>query len=119
MKESMYRLKSMLCDELDEIAGKGELSSGDLETIHKLTDTIKNIDKIEALEGEGYSGGDRMPYGRYSGSRHYVRGHYTRGHYSMAEGKARIADRIEEMMQDDDLTTAERSALERAIDALR
>ena len=88
MKESMYRLKSMLCDELDEIAGKGELSSGDLETIHKLTDTIKNIDKIEALEGEGYSGGDRMPYGRYSGSRHYVRGHYTRGHYSMAEGKA-------------------------------
>lgn len=119
MKESMYRLKSMLCDELDEIADKGELSSGDLETVHKLTDTIKNIKKIECMEDGGYSMGDRMPDSRYSGSRHYVRGHYTRGHYSMAEGKSRIRERIEDMMQDDDLSSAERSALEKAMEALR
>lgn len=37
----MYDLKDMLCAELDEIGKKGEMSAGDLETVHKLTDTIK------------------------------------------------------------------------------
>ena len=36
-------------------ASGGKVSAGDLEYIHKLTDTIKNIDKIEVLEGSGYS----------------------------------------------------------------
>lgn len=49
----MEELKDMLCKELEEIAGRGELSAGSLETVHKLTDTIKNIGKIEMLEGEG------------------------------------------------------------------
>lgn len=49
-------LKDKLHDELDEISRKPELGAGDLEIIHKLTDTIKNIDKICMLEdGEGYS----------------------------------------------------------------
>ena len=51
--KSLYELKEMLCYELDEIVKKGELSAGSLETVHKLTDTIKNIDKIEMLEEEG------------------------------------------------------------------
>ena len=51
----MYDLKDMLCAELDEIGKKGEMSAGDLETVHKLTDTIKNIDKITMLEESGYS----------------------------------------------------------------
>lgn len=59
--EYMHELKDKLCDELEEIARKGELGAGDLEIIHKLTDTIKNIDKIEMLEdGDGYSM-DRSP----------------------------------------------------------
>ena len=37
----MYDLKDMLCAELDEIGKKGEMSAGDLETVHKLTDTIQ------------------------------------------------------------------------------
>lgn len=43
------------------------MSAGDLEAVHKLTDTIKNIDKIEMLEADGYSnnGGDwEAPDGR-------------------------------------------------------
>ena len=58
--EYMHELKEKLCDELEEIARKGELGSGDLEIIHKLTDTIKNIEKISMLEEDGgYSqGGD-------------------------------------------------------------
>ena len=46
-------LREMLCDELDEIAKKQEMSAGDLETIHKLTDTIKNIDKIIIMDEDG------------------------------------------------------------------
>lgn len=57
----MHKIKEKLMDELYEIEEKmkkssgGKLSAGDIETIHKLTDTIKNIDKIEVLEGSGYS----------------------------------------------------------------
>ena len=54
-KKAMYDLRNMLCNELDELARKGELGAGDLEIAHKLTDTIKNIDKIEMLEDDGYS----------------------------------------------------------------
>lgn len=67
MKDLM-KLKDKLWDEVAEIARKPEIGAGDLEVVHKLTDTIKNIDKICALE---YEGG-------YSGARHYVRGHYSR-----------------------------------------
>ena len=49
-KKAMYELRNMLCDELDELARKGDLGAGDLEIAHKLTDTIKNIDKIEMME---------------------------------------------------------------------
>ena len=49
----MHELKEKLCEELEEIARKPEMSAGDLEAAHKLTDTIKNIDKIEMLEEDG------------------------------------------------------------------
>lgn len=65
--EYMHELKEKLCDELDEIARKGELGAGDLEIIHKLTDTIKNIEKIDKLSDDGYSHD-------YSGDRSYDRG---------------------------------------------
>ena len=54
--KSMYELRDMLCKELDELTRKGELGAGDLDIAHKLTDTIKNIDKIEAMDERGYSG---------------------------------------------------------------
>ena len=92
--EYMHELKEKLCDELEEIARKGELGAGDLEIIHKLTDTIKNLDKIGMLE-DGYSqAGDWEIEGRaynrgssYANrGKHYVRGHYSRDGYSM-EGR--------------------------------
>lgn len=43
--KALYDLKEMLSAELEEIARKPEMSAGDLETVHKLTDTIKNIDR--------------------------------------------------------------------------
>lgn len=65
--KAMHDLKEMLCEEIDKIAKKGELTAGSLETVHKLTDTVKNIDKILMLEEDegGYSE-RRDSRGRYS-----------------------------------------------------
>ena len=110
-KKAMYELRNMLCDELDELARKGDLGAGDLEIAHKLTDTIKNIDKIEMMEDDGYSeryslGGDwqadmRGTYGR--GSSYARRGtHYVRGHYSRTDSMEHLREQINDMMRETD-----------------
>jgi hypothetical protein len=55
--EYIEKIKKMLCKELDEYAMKQKLTGGDLDMIWKLTDTVKNLDKIAMLEEseEGYS----------------------------------------------------------------
>ena len=55
--EYIEKIKKMLCKELDEYAMKSKLTMADLEAVHKLTDTVKNLDKISMLEeeSEGYS----------------------------------------------------------------
>lgn len=69
--EKLHELKEKLWAELDELAEKRDMGAGDLEVIHKITDTIKNIDKICMLEEDGgYSSANR--------GKHYVRGHYSR-----------------------------------------
>ena len=64
--EYIEKIKKMLCKELDEYAMKSKLSMADIDVIHKLTDTVKNLDKIEMLEDDGgYSearGGRGRPY---------------------------------------------------------
>ena len=83
----MHKIKEKLMDELYEIEEKmkkssgGKLSAGDIETIHKLTDTIKNIDKIEVLEGgEGYSEESNwMADGRMYGTSYEDGMSYARG----------------------------------------
>lgn len=50
---ALKELKEKFHDELEKIARKSEMSAGDLETAHKLTDTIKNIDKICMFEDDG------------------------------------------------------------------
>lgn len=52
-KKALENLRETLCEELDEIARKSKMNAGDLEIAHKLTDTIKNIDKICMLEENG------------------------------------------------------------------
>lgn len=82
--EYMNELKEKLCDELEEIANKGELGAGDLEIVHKLTDTIKNIDKIEIMkEDGGYSrAGDWEMRGTYDRGSSYRRKRDSMGRYS-------------------------------------
>ena len=81
----MEKLKDKLWEELEKIDRKQDLNPGDLDLAHKLTDTIKNIDKICILEEEsGYSqamdGGEGYGNGNSYANRgqHYVRGHYSR-----------------------------------------
>ena len=99
--KDMHKLKEMLERELHELSEKGKLSAGDVDTIHKLSSSIKNLCKIEMYgEEEEYSrrsydggmshrGGGWRAEGEYgdsyedgmSGARrgmHYVRGHYSR-----------------------------------------
>lgn len=116
---AMYEIRDMLCKELDEIARKGELSAGDLEAVHRLTDTIKNIDKIEMLEHDGYSGGGdweadlRGTYGRGNSYRHRDR----MGRYSRTDAHEHMKKQLEDMMRnvDDDRT---RDALRRCMDVM-
>ena len=122
---SMYALedlKELLCKELDEIAEKKELSAGDLETVQKLTSSIKNIHKIEMLEDGGYSrDGEweadmRGTYGR--GNSYARRGsHYVRGHYSRDSARDGMRRQLQDMLDSADDDTI-RSAIQRCMDVL-
>lgn len=129
--KDMWKLKEMLCEELDEFARKGKMNAGDLQTVHMLTDTIKNLDKIELLEDEEseYSGarrkrdargrysrdGDRYAYddGGESYAGNMMRGNYPR-HYSRADGKERMMDILEGMR--DGVQGPEKQTVERMIE---
>ena len=94
----MHKIKEMFMNELYEYEDKakkmngGKLSQSDVERIHKLTDTVKNICKIDALDdSEGYSeDGHYMGEGRIYGTS-YARGRrYAKrdsmGRYSRDDG---------------------------------
>lgn len=132
----MDNLKEKLWEELEEIDRKPEIGPGDLELVHKLTDTIKNIDKICMLEeGEGYSevmDGDAYWRGSSYANRgkHYVRGHYSRGggdyserrrdsmgRYSRDGAKEHMMMQLEEMERNAS-NDKERDAIRRCINQL-
>ena len=111
----MHDLKDLLCAELEDYAEKGKksgkMSMGDLESIHKLTDTVKNILKINMLEDDsGYSeDGAYMGEGRIYGTSYdgydrgtsYARG---RGRYAKRDSMGRYSSRG--MSYDDDMSYA-------------
>ena len=94
----MHDLKDLLCAELEDYAEKGKksgkMSMGDLESIHKLTDTVKNIMKIDVLKEEvGYSeDGHYMGEGRIYGTS-YDDGMHRSGGYSYARSRGRYTKR--------------------------
>ena len=132
--EKLHELKEKLWAELEELAEKRDMGAGDLEVVHKITDTIKNIDKICMLEEEGgYSEAvDGMDYGRGSSyanrGKHYVRGHYSRdggrdgmggyssrrdnrGRYSRDDGRSEMMEHLE--MALDSATEEDREDIKR------
>lgn len=124
--KALYDLKDKLCAELDEIAAKPNMSTGDLETVHKLTDTIKNIDKIMKREDEsGYSrAGGWETRGTYGypyderGSSYMRRGeHYVRGHYSRDDARQHMITELQDMLRTAD--GQYREVIQRALDEIR
>lgn len=123
--EYMHKIKKMLCKELEEYGDRKSLSTGDIEMIHKLTDTVKNLDKIEMLESDGgysetypyYMGGASYARGRGRYARRDSMGRYSRdddasyddyserrmsGRYSRDDAKDRLMSALGEAMQDAD-----------------
>ena len=123
--EYMYELKDLLCEELEKIAKEGELTAGSLETIDKLTHSIKSIATIMAMEDAGYS---RDYVGKYVGGsyaqrrdsmgRYSRRGSYARRRgYSRDEEKDKMIEKLEKMMEHTDDMNA-KNAIEQAINAI-
>lgn len=119
----MYELKETLCKELDEQSRK-PMSMQTLETIHVLTDVIKNIGKIEMLEEASQYSNDYSNNSYDDGSYRYSRrrdrmGRYSREpmmshRYSRDDAKEHMLHQLGEMMENasDD---RERNALRRAM----
>lgn len=90
----MEELREMLCEELDKITKKGELSAGSLDVVDKLTHSIKSIDTIIAMEDAGYSSddysmrGNSYARGRGSNARRDSMGRYSSDNYSMRGGRS-------------------------------
>lgn len=68
--EYIEKIKKMLCRELEEYGEKNRISAADLETIWKLTDVVKNLNKIEMLE-ESIDGEYSQRRGGYSRTMSY------------------------------------------------
>lgn len=142
--EYMHELKEMLCEELEQIADKGELTAGSLDTIDKLTHSIKSIATIMAMEDSDYSyqgggggnmGGGSNRGGSYRGGsyaqRRDSRGRYSRqggrggsyarggrrGGYSRDEEMDKMVEKLERMMEQTEDQTA-KQAIQQAIDAM-
>lgn len=123
------KIKDMLCEELNVFSEKSKLSTSDLDMIHKLSDTIKNLDKIVMLEDNDYSEtySEHYPYYDNGSSyarrgTHYVKGHYSRDNdyseryndgYSRNEAKDKMMSKLGEMMNG--ANEKEREALKKAM----
>ena len=98
----IYKVEEMLCDELEKLGEKDELTAGSLETADKLSHALKNVHKIidyyeEMGEDEGgYSrrDGDRMwtAEGSYRGGS-YARDGRGRGRYAKRDSMDRYSSR--------------------------
>lgn len=139
--KKMEELRDMLCEELDKLASKGQVTSGSLELIEKLTASIHYIDEIMQMEEGGYSNdgysnargrgrnAKRDSMGRYSSDNGYSSGMsydyandgYSRDGYSRDGGYSRdskhMVNQLRSMMQgvSDEKT---RQAIERCINQI-
>lgn len=122
---TLEKLRDILCNELDEIADKGELNAGALDTVDKLVHSIKNLDKI--IMNDGYSRSsdwdasihgnsyrrNRDNMGRYSRD-----DGYSRRDYSRASETERAIDQLEDMLKNAG-GESEHMAIKKAINVLR
>ena len=133
------KLEEILSREIEKISEKGELTSNTLNSLNTLSNTLKNILKIEMLvdssrysnndsywEANGSYGTDTDRMRNYSRNSYYMddsynrgnnsyrnsyeRGSYSKNNYSRNNGKHYIMNELKEMM-DEAETEKEREAL--------
>lgn len=114
----VYKLKDMLCEELEEYGKKKDLNAGALDVVDKLAHTIKNLDKIlenyeekqDGYSSRGGSYGETMQNrggsyarGRGRNAKRDAMGRYaSEGRYSMEEYSRNdeMIDKLTDMMND-------------------
>jgi hypothetical protein len=98
----LEEIKQTLCKELEDYGRKAKLTASDLEMVHKLTDTIKNIGKIAIQEEESsYSEARRGRYSR-DGGEWQAMGSYEEGSsYRRGRGSNAKRDRMGRYSSDD------------------
>ena len=103
----IYKVKDMLCDELEQYGSRDKIDAPSLEVIDKLAHAIKNIDKIiekyeEQENGSSYARGnsyryDDMSYARGNqGGRSNARGRYSRDGYSNGDMRMELQELMNE-----------------------
>lgn len=120
-------LKEMLKKELKDIIKKGELSAGSLDTVDKLTHSLKSIETIMAMEGQSHRssynsydnsyarrGRDGDSDGRYSEAR-YSRDSYG---YSRDGATKAMKMKLEEMMEEP-MSESNRLAIMACLDKIK
>lgn len=124
------RLRDNLCEELEKVARKDEISTSDLDIIDKLAHSIKNIDKVlmydeyshegHSYGGHGYNnnsyarqGRDGDNDGRYNEGRSRADHSYDYSRYY----RDRMTDKLRQMMNDTS-NDRERDAIMRCISQL-
>lgn len=131
------QIREMLCDELEEIAKKKELTTNSLDVIYRSVDVLKDLSTINAMEQEygngGYSGGyyERYPFYMYDDApgNSYARGRNVHrdsmgrysndGHYSYDHpGNGYSGDTKEELrkLMNTAQNDREREAIRTALD---
>ena len=120
MGKSIYDLREMLCEELENMTEQKSLSGDRLKVIDMLTHSIKSIDTIIAMENSGYS--NNYSYGNsYMRGNSYTDGSYrnhdSRGRYSRDDEQAHLKHRLEEMLQDVH-SDREREAIKRCMEQM-
>ena len=118
----IYKVEEMLCDELDKIGEKDELTAGSLETADKLSHALKNVQKIieyyESMGEDGYSNagsrddwrmtdgsypkryGASYARGRGSRAKRDSMGRYSSRGYSRADGTEDMVAELRGLMAD-------------------
>lgn len=127
--DAFYELKDMLCQELEDLVKKGELSAGALDAVDKLTHSIKSLVTIIAMEEGGYS--NDGSYEGYNGGNGggMNGGSYTRGYsgrrggrmynrrYSRDEAKDEVMRHLEKAMNG--ASGEQRKIIQDAVDELK
>lgn len=114
----LYKLKEMLCEELEEYGRKGEMTANTLEIVDKLAHTVKNLDKIIKMHEDEEYEHDYSSRGRSMRGRKYDDGMRRESGRRYSRSPESMIDRLEDMMDDapDDKTRME---IQRLMDKMR